>query len=103
MMSPLYTHENIELYHYNPKDVLNIEIMYPMVEGNVINTLDINQSSVRASDGIRVTYDYDRDGWIISQASRWSWADSEEYDSLDNPEDYQEVAFIQSWARDPDN
>ena len=49
---------------------------------------------VRASDDIRVSYDFERDGWKIEQASRFSFEISEPFN-----EDWQEVAFIQAWGR----
>lgn len=55
---------------------------------------EIGLCDVRAADSIRVLYDFERDGWVIQQASRFSWDADEEID-----EDYQEVAFVQAWAR----
>lgn len=58
--------------------------------------IEIDQESVRASDGIRMFYDYERDGWAIQQAAIFEWACDDE----DMDRDWQEVAFIQSWARE---
>ena len=43
-----------------------------------------------------IKYDFDRDGWQILQASKFSWdGDDEECDP-----DWQEVAFVKAWARE---
>ena len=74
-------------------DTLTVELMYP--RSNEVNKVLIGLCDVRASDGILVEYDFDRDGWSIKQASTFSW---DANDGVCDP-DYQEVAFIQSWAR----
>lgn len=82
-------------------DELHIELTYPP-RTDADNTHDqvryvvVNQESVRASDGIRMFYDFERDGWVIQQGSVWEW----EADDTQCDEDWQEVAFIQSWARE---
>ena len=84
-------------------DQLDVELTYPP-RSDADNTNEevryvcVDQESVRASDGIRLHYDYERDGWVIEQASVFSW-DSEEASNAPNAEDWQEVAFIKSWAR----
>lgn len=83
---------------------LHVDLTYPPrdeVEAEKLGTIRhvvIDQESVRASDGIRVHYDYQRDGFVIEQASTFEW-NSEEESNADNAEDWQEVAFVQSWAR----
>lgn len=72
--------------------------MYPKIAANV-DTLEVNLSDVRAADGLQISYDFDRDGWVVKQASKWEWA-------ADDPNcgdgDWQEVAFVQAWAREPE-
>jgi hypothetical protein len=53
--------------------------------------IEIGIFDVRASDGIRIHYDYDRDGYVIEQPTQLAW-------SSDEPTDYKwkEVAFIKS-------
>ena len=76
-------------------DAIVVTLAYPRIEP--VRAVEIDLSDVRASDGIRVTYDFDRDGWVIWQASIFEWeAGDEEQDP-----DWQEVAFVRSWARDP--
>lgn len=72
----------------------SFQFWYPRTEGHV-NELLVGLSDVRAADSILIHYDFDRDGYVIQQASRFSWAEGEEID-----QDWQEVAFIQAWARD---
>jgi hypothetical protein len=77
-------------------DTLLVELTYPKISENGVTKIFIDQESVRATDGIRLSYDYDRDGWIIEQQSRFAWrADDKVFDP-----DWQEVAFIESWARE---
>lgn len=85
-------------------DQIDIELTYPPYtdEDNTdlqVRYVYVNQESVRASDGIRMFYDFQRDGWVIQQGSVWEWA----AEDTEMDEDWQEVAFIQSWAREPEN
>ena len=81
-------------YHLAKRDdALILELTYPDLPGDHCRFIEIDQESVRASDGIRVHYDYDRDGWVICQPK---WDD-------DGNTDWQETAFVQSWARQPDS
>ena len=56
--------------------------------------LEVSLEDVRAADDIRISYDFERDGWVIQQASNTGpWpADA----ALD--EGWQEVAFVKAWA-----
>lgn len=74
-------------------DTFNIELWYPRIKGNQ-KYIEIGLMDVRAADGIRISYDFDRDGWKIEQASIFEW------DIDDNvcDEGWQEVAFIQAWV-----
>lgn len=60
------------------------------------DALEIHLSHTRAADGIRIKYDSERDGWVIEQASTFSW---EVGDEVCDP-DWQEVAFVEAWARE---
>lgn len=75
-------------------DVLSVELTYPNIIEKGVRFIEVDQESVRASDGIRLSYDYDRDGWVIQQPTKLCW------DSEDTAGDmgWKEVAFIQSWA-----
>jgi hypothetical protein len=79
---------------YNQKE-LNINLWYPRSENN-IKYIKVGLMDVRAADDIRISYDFDRDGYVIEQASKFSWP-------IDDPEcdpNWQEVAFVQAWARE---
>lgn len=58
--------------------------------------IEIELVDVRAADSILVSYDFDRDGYVIKQASRFCW-NSED---LVCDADWQEVAFIKAWQRE---
>lgn len=69
------------------------EFWYPRIEGH-INEIEVGLSDVRAADSILISYDFDRDGYSIKQASVFSWdVDDKVCDS-----GWKEVAFIQAWA-----
>lgn len=63
-----------------------VELWYPRIER--IKTIQVGLIDVRAADHIRISYDFDRDGWVIQQQSGIS---------DDDEEVWQEVAFIESW------
>ena len=72
-------------------DHIDVELFYP--RNSYEKAVEISLSDVRASDGIRVEYDFDRDGWVIMQPSQISCGPDEEFD-----EQWTETAFVQSWA-----
>lgn len=78
-------------------DELHLDFWYPRnEEPQAVRKMVIGLSDVRAADSIRVSYDFDRDGWKIEQASTFSWdGDDEKCDP-----DWQEVAFVKAWARE---
>ena len=45
---------------------------------------------VRAADDVRISYDFDRDGWKVEQDKR------AHLDGID--EEWTEVAFVEAWA-----
>lgn len=71
-----------------------IDWLYPDINSKDRAHLYLGLTHVRAADDIRISYDGIRDGWMIEQASRFSW----ENDKACDP-DWKEVAFIQAWAR----
>jgi hypothetical protein len=76
---------------------MHIDLWYPThrsVKSFVVGLID-----VRAADQIRISYDFERDGWKIEQASKFSW---EVDDKVCDP-DWQEVAFVEAWARKADD
>jgi hypothetical protein len=76
------------------KDTAHIEIWYP--RSRPVKFVEVGLMDVRAADNIRISYDFDRDGWKIEQASIFQWELGDEmFDA-----DWQEVAFVQAWARE---
>ncbi len=76
---------------------LHVDLLYPDCAGeDHIRRVEIGLLHVRAADDIRISYDFDRDGYIIEQSSIFSW---DLADEVCDP-DWQEVAFIQAWARE---
>lgn len=59
----------------------------------------IDLCDVRAADGVRLSYDFDRDGWKVEQAQVFEWESS---DDKCDPE-WKEVAFVQAWGSDKRN
>ena len=57
--------------------------------------IHVNQEAVRASDGVRLHYDYDRDGFVVEQPKmRLKKTGKDSYDTI---EDWVETGFFQSW------
>ena len=75
-------------------DTARIELMYPRT--SEVKAVTVGLCDVRAADDIRIEYDFERDGWVIKQASRFSWNE----DEPDCDPDWQEVAFVKAWARE---
>jgi hypothetical protein len=75
-------------------DTLSIDLYYP--RNQAIKFVEVGLMDVRAADSIRIEYDFERDGYSIQQASTFEWdIEDEECNS-----DWQEVAFVQAWARE---
>lgn len=77
-------------------DEVKIDLMYPPYENDKENTnakyIEINLSAVRATDGVRIHFNYERGGWVIEQPTG-------NYDEQ-NLEIWEESAFLESWAKD---
>jgi hypothetical protein len=76
-------------------DELRIDLWYPRSEDNIRKFI-VGLMDLRAADEIRISYDFDRDGWIIEQASTFAW---DANDTVCDP-DWKEVAFVKAWARE---
>ena len=68
-------------------DEMHIGLFYPRTE-HAVQSFVISLTDVRAADDIRVSYDFERNGWKIEQA--WNIDDPE----CDPDENWQEVAFL---------
>jgi hypothetical protein len=73
------------LTRYNPP-VFNAELQ------GEIKYIEVGLEHVRAADSIRISYDFDRDGYRIEQSRL-----TEDDQMMD---DWQEVAFIPAWGLD---
>ena len=74
-------------------DHVSVDLWYP--GHSSIKAIHVGLMHVRAADDIRIEYDFQRDGWVIKQASRFMWMAESECDP-----GWKEVAFVQAWARD---
>ena len=85
----------IETDIYNVDDrTIHIDFSYPRI-GKNINKIILGLSDVRAADLIRISYDFDRDGYLIEQSYEKA-TEKDNYISCD--EIWEEVAFIQAWG-----
>ena len=83
---------------YDDGNTRIVNLSYPRC--SEIKNVMVDLCDVRAADGILVSYDFDRDGWVIKQASTFEWGEDDETDC--DP-DWQEVAFVQAWGREKRN
>ena len=72
---------------------VGIDLCYSRIEDGRPNAVEVGLMDVRAADSIRVSYDFERDGWLIQQATRFSWETGESPDP-----GWVEVAFVQAWG-----
>jgi hypothetical protein len=77
-------------------DTAHVDLWYPRLEGKP-KYLEVGLVDVRASDNIRISYDFERDGWKIEQASIFEWDNDDEICDAG----WLEVAFVQAWGRKP--
>lgn len=77
------------------RGVLCVDLWYPRNEG-MPDSIQVGLVDVRAADDLLVRYDFERDGWVVLQASRFSWSD----DDTECDPDWQEVAFLKAWGRE---
>lgn len=80
---------------YVAGDTLDISLTYPEITKTGCRYVHVNQESTRASDGVRLSYDYDRDGWSIQQQVQ---VDHGGLIDTPNPDEWIEVAFVRSWS-----
>lgn len=75
-------------------DTARVDLFYP--RNSSIKYFVLGLCDVRAADDIRMSYDFDRDGWIIEQASTFQW----DINDKECDPDWKEVAFVQVWGRE---
>lgn len=79
-------------------DHLDVDIFYPDTPDS-LRYVTLNLIDVRAADGIRVSYDKERDGWLIEQEVSYAHIDDGEtlYHSCPEEPVWKEAAFIPAW------
>ncbi len=108
-MTNIITHKKIHESEYGESplnfhvwkhgDELHVELTYPPW-ADIDNKHDqcryicVNQEAVRASDGIRLHYNYKRDGFVVEQPKPWMEFVDGVYESRTT---WKEVGFFQSW------
>lgn len=88
--------EKAEDYAKIYKDTILVDLWYPRID-NRPGFVEVGLVDVRAADSIRISYDFERDGWKIEQAKFFSWDDS---DTTDQDPGWEEVAFCQAWQKE---
>lgn len=73
-----------------------VDLWYPRLDDSPCAEVRIGLMDVRAADGIRVHYDFDRDGWVIRQERMVEIMGGNGVASKD-PEEWVEVAFVPAW------
>jgi hypothetical protein len=48
-------------------EICQMLLSYPRSPGHA-SVIGLDLEDVRSSDGIRISYDFERDGWVIAQA-----------------------------------
>ena len=72
-------------------DTISVDLWYP--RHSPAKFVEVGLMDVRAADSIRISYDFDRDGYKIEQAVYF------EDDGIPmGGDEWHEVAFIQAWA-----
>lgn len=89
---------DIEIWDGN-KRKLCVDFFYPRNEDK-INEIEIGLSDVRASDGIKIHYDFERDGYVVEQPY---FIEVDKGDYIDQGIDWKETGFFQSWALEEEN
>lgn len=92
-MTGLYRGDDIELHRDG--ETATVEILYPRSTG--LRFVEVGLCDVRAADSLRISYDFDRDGWVVEQAKYSVW---DEHDPLPHDAGWTEVAFCQAWQMD---
>lgn len=75
--------------------VIEVGVWYPRNDGGIA-TVELDLVDVRASDGLRVTFCFERNGWIVEQPIISTDEDGDE------SQEWREVYFAESYALDAD-
>lgn len=77
------------------QDTAHIDIWYPRNDDTAVKFLEVGLMDVRASDGIRVHYDFERDGFVVCQPK--PIVSGIKDSCIECGEEWIEVGFFQSW------
>lgn len=72
-------------------EVVGVDLMYPRLEGHP-KAVEVGLEDVRSADDVRISYDFDRDGWKIEQPV---WTEEDR-----TGDEWREAAFLPAWAFD---
>ena len=83
-----------ESSHVRDVDAIAVDLWYPRMD-DIYKHIIVTLMDVRAANDIIITYDFDRDGWVIKS----NLYDPESHEGIDSdkPEELHEVAFVPSW------
>jgi hypothetical protein len=93
---------NVEVTANIPKGRVHLELFYPPRDAvteatrNKIHTIEVGLCDVRATDSIRIRFDFERSGWAIYQQVFW---EDPEGGSVDDVDHWHEVSFIANWQQ----
>ena len=73
-------------------DPIRADLMYPRLPDRP-NTVIVSLWDVRAADDLKIRYDFDRDGWVISM----DLTHDDNSGIIKTVKEDQEVAFIPAW------
>ncbi len=77
-------------------DTLHIDFWYP--RDGMVKYMQIGLYDVRAADDIRVSYDFERDGWKIEQQVTEADENGSTVCEEGVADVWKEVAFVKAWA-----
>lgn len=84
--------ENLQVW--KDGNLVNMDFYYPRTK-DAVDTFEVGMTDVRATDSIRIKYDFPRDGWVIYQPKTTIIRVSE--DILKEETEWIESAFCPSW------
>jgi hypothetical protein len=74
---------------------IRVDLWYPRNDApESVQSVRVSLMDVRAANDLLITYDFDRDGYSISQPSRFRWYEGDD----PNDEAPVEVSFVPAWA-----
>lgn len=78
--------------------VVHVDLCYPRSDDHP-HTIEVGLCDVRAGDDVRLSYDFDRDGWKIEQQAQEMLIETNgRIHPATISGEWQEVAFVKSWA-----